>query len=932
MARAARKRASKKSGGSIKVTFADIISARESRAPNFSDLICTYVTQSDPAENKPEEPSNDEYPSLDDDAWTLSKLRDAVAPYSMWGKTSEEAQAARRSSWTSLMAAPYAPPRLKLGDMMIDLYEADDTWSRQSLLKIFANAKMGWGLWKGFKHIFKQAEEKHDAELFGLLASRIDILRNTPNTGEVSSGTALYMRRRAWRYLRLLGNAMPEQYPTFACQVLRHYPRDINFYGTWVASQIWNHEDLKGERGSAWFDGPPDKLSKRAYDEAWKLSAAPLLRLLEDAANDTVCRFVIRSLQADFKDNLRNLDPAWLARIGGKDLPTVDGFVIELLEGNPEFHQSKLKKLGLEEMVIGLLQSSNDKAVGYAIEYCNAHAPTIDLDALLELAERGGTKLNAFVVARLDKAKAKDLGLSRLVRMLGISALAKLAEAKLKSGFKPGDIDEETYVTLVTGERKQREFIAKFYKDAKKPIPTTHLRAHAEETSIGGRELREVMNELGKRSSSEIGVEWIKEALFDRRLESFISRWLGNGMLKGDDLDVDWLKGLVARPSWRNLALLLLGNTELVPPHRIGSKWLLKAARHSDSRVGEFAHSYLLHHFSPGDFALEQGSDDVSVGVDTIFALFGSSGGNEHPAPVRRFAASYLLLHHPELSEQVEGARALGIKPKLKSADYSLARVRPLLFDPRLDVRTFAVKVARAELIRWNAPALAYDLASSSYREARVLGAEAVLGIGEAQGAATLATPIAWLDADRAFAMAESGIKATREISLSLIRTHYQSIGSAAKLSWLMDSPDREVRLFAVRLLWEKHRPLPGPRNKDRQRFDSDDTLREFVRTVLFGLPPGRMERRDGNAVAEKPAPASVAKRQVIEVVRDMAVETGDFAIIVAPVLEEFLLSRAKGEWHSCVAALAQMRAAHPNLTTSLPQSSIPLQESRHSA
>ncbi|MBT8493181.1 MAG: hypothetical protein KJO07_08990, partial [Deltaproteobacteria bacterium] len=451
-------------------------------------------------------------------------------------------------------------------------------------------------------------------------------------------------------------------------------------------------------------------------------------------------------------------------------------------------------------------------------------------------------------------------------------------------------------------------------------IPTGHLRALAESPSLGRYTLRSTMALLGKRKAADIGIEWIQNALFDDRFSRYVTTWLRAGILKGDDLDVDWVKSLVARPSWRGLALQLLGNHELVKPHRIGSDWLLKSARHSDQQVASFAHSYLLQHFSPDDFALEQGSDDQAVGVDRIFSLLDQ--GQE--APVRRFAASYLLLHHPELSSTVEESRTLGIKPKLDSKAYTLARLRPLIFDGRPDVRTFASKVARAELVRWDDATLAYDMAAAVHREPRVVGAEALLGIGQPAGEGTLAPPMSWLDAARAFAMAESSIKATREIALTMIRRHYAEIGSATKLAWLMDSPDREVRLFAVRLLWDRHKPVAMPSERDRERFDSKATLREFVRTVLFGLPPGRMERRDGDDAAERPLPASVAKRRVIEVVRDMALENAEFATLVAPVLEEFLASRAKGEWQSCVAALARMRAAHPELETSLPESRTP--------
>ena len=166
---------------------------------------------------------------------------------------------------------------------MLELYTTDDPWSRRALVEIFAKAKLGWGLWKGFKAIYKLAETRHDAEILGVITCRCDIYGQTRTTGEVGGGTWLYMRRRSWRYLRQLGQAMPELFPTFACQVLRHYPRGARFYGTWAASHIWNHADLEGESSTgAWFDGPPDKLEKRAFDESWKLSADPLLRLIED--------------------------------------------------------------------------------------------------------------------------------------------------------------------------------------------------------------------------------------------------------------------------------------------------------------------------------------------------------------------------------------------------------------------------------------------------------------------------------------------------------------------------------------------------------------------------------------------------------------------------------------------------------------------------
>ncbi len=79
-----------------------------------------------------------------------------------------------------------------------------------------------------------------------------------------------------------------------------------------------------------------------------------------------------------------------------------------------------------------------------------------------------------------------------------------------------------------------------------------------------------------------------------------------------------------------------------------------------------------------------------------------------------------------------------------------------------------------------------------------------------------------------------------------------------------------------------------GPAAEAHGRFEDLDGLRDFLRRVMFGLPPGRsLEVRDENA-PRRHLPASVAKRQVIEIVRDLAEEDAGFARLVAPVLEEF--------------------------------------------
>jgi hypothetical protein len=398
-------------------------------------------------------------------------------------------------------------------------------------------------------------------------------------------------------------------------------------------------------------------------------------------------------------------------------------------------------------------------------------------------------------------------------------------------------------------------------------------------------------------------------------------------------------------PRLRSVALRVLGNTKLVTPRRIGLPWLLVMARQPDPELFGFARNHLLEHFEPGDYAPGEGSD-TAAGLDRLWAMAtggGAAGGKEEPEAVRKVAQTYLLFHHPEIGPEKEDPLHGVLEPKLKLEHYALARLRASLLDPRPDVRRFASLIAKQELVRWGDRDLVYVLAASDYKEPRQIGSEVLLEIGEAQEGKRV-VPVDWLIPARVFALAESPVKSSREVASALIRRHYHRLGGAAKLAWLMESPDREVRLFAVRLLWEQHRPLTIPaswkpakgpgarpdvgedsRPDDMARFETGEALALFLRTVLYGLPPGRMERRE--PIAGLPArrlSASEGKRRLIEVVRDLAIEDAAFASIAIAVLDEFMHSHARGEWQACVAAIARIRHSHPNIETALPAGKAP--------
>jgi hypothetical protein len=944
----------------------DIERAIAARDPGLGELIVRYLAQPDPEDGRGElsptaddDGEDDDAPAVDvpAGAFTLDRLQAAVSPRGLANRTATERKLARREAFAAAEGSPFAPPRLRLGKLLIELYERGDPEGRAALLHVFAAGTMKWGAWQAAKLIYKRAEDRHDAALYGVLAYRFDAMPRTPHAGgELGAGTLLYLRRRAWRYLRLLGQAVPDAYPVFAVEVLRHYPADVDGHAaSWVAAQIWGHGALAGARGSAAF-GPPaqgDPMQLRAFPAAWKLSPAPLLRLLEAAVNDLVCDWAIRCLRADHPLALRAVEPAWLARLGRRPVAAIHGFVVALLRDSPELHQSKLRELGLHDVVLGFLRSPSAEARAYALEYAAAHAPDLAIDDLVELVEQGAEEVVKFAAARLDAVPPQQIGLGRLLRLLG-SALAAWAAARLAQGFSPGDVDAAQFVDAAARGTGAFNLLIKLYHDKQVAIPARLWTALLDDPRFkaGDWRLRSIvqgaLTELGKRTAREIGVAWIQASLEDRTRTEAVARWLDAGMLSGDELDVEWLKGLVGKPRLRPIALKLLADRRRVAPARVGLGWLLELARSGDAELAGFAQRMLLESFEPADFAPGR---DQAAGVARLWEL---ASGPKSPEPVRGFAATYLKAHHPDLGPRLAEARALGIKPRLDHDAYAMAVVRPLLFDARADVRRLAVAVTGEEIVGWGDPELVYELAGAASREPRALGCELLLeliaaggpldatggaGTGAGPRDATrggvnaLASPVhrgraspLWIHGRRLFQLAESPHQAAREVALTLIRRLYEQVGGAERLAWLMDSPEREVRLFAVRLFWDRHRPRPWPADYaprkpvgagavGRARFADLAALRQFARVVLFGLPPGRLGERDpiveGAPRPERALPASVAKRRLIEALRDVALEEVELARAIAPVLGELTVSIAKGEWQASLQALTALRARH---------------------
>ncbi|XXF78291.1 hypothetical protein P2318_00615 [Myxococcaceae bacterium GXIMD 01537] len=903
---------------SEELNSADLERLARAEAPDLADTVRAFLAQPDKAPEKP----------LPEGAIDFERLLRLLAQAQSRRSASHRREASR-AAWerfTSQKDVP-VPPRLALADLLVSLYEKNTDSARATLVQLVRDADLRFGLWAGLKRIYKLAEARHDAELFGVLAWRFDTERMRSRRREVSGGTLTYLQRRAWRYLRHLGAAVPELYPQFAVEVLRHYAPDTSWRSSWVAHHIWAHESRKYGASHFWADVPADMVKHRAHTEAWKRSPDALMRLLDTCQSDPAARFAIQGLRKDFPEALRKVTPAWLDRLARRPLASAHDFLVETLQASPEFHQGKLKALGLHDAVLALLRSESNGARAYAVEYARAHAQDMAPEHLAELLASGANDVKAFAAAVLEKRAPRELGVDFLGRLLAFKQTATFAAKALETAFDRAELPVRFLQDSFFGAPAQLTWVQGYLQSryAKGELPADFWKGLLEDARLKEKPAPVeglALKALGEYAPAAIGPAWLLEQAAHPRIGDTVSRWL----MKADalpGLDVEKVKGLVFNARFRTVALALLGNRKLFTARQLTVPWLLALARRADPTLHDFAHRYLLQYMVPADFS---DAEDAEAGLERLFEL---ALGAKQPPPVRGFAQTYLRCHHPVIGPEQPESRSYQVKPKAPRKAYTPEKLWPALFDTRDDVRRFALAVARAELRAWGWHTRVYELAEAEGKEVRTLAYDALLNAGEPDADPRCTLKPEELDAVKVFTLSESTRRSTREVAVELIRRHYARLGGPERLAWLMESADREVGLFAVRLLWEKHRPMhlpPGwkparapsrdgqeaPAALERtERFSDVEALRTFLRRMLYGLPPGRAKEAREGMVARRLS-ASTAKRRVIELVRDLGLEEESFARVVSPVLGEFTGSLAKGEWQSCLASLVRLRAAHP--------------------
>lgn len=340
----------------------------------------------------------------------------------------------------------------------------------------------------------------------------------------------------------------------------------------------------------------------------------------------------------------------------------------------------------------------------------------------------------------------------------------------------------------------------------------------------------------------------------------------------------------------------------------------------------------------------EFSEDAVQVGCENLWNMLTSEGKADEP--LRQFALQYFRRHHPEIC-LAETDRPVDPGAEIPPEFLTFERVKPLFFERRHPLRAYALELAHYEFNRWAPPMEGIiELCESPYDEVRQFIAKAMTAEDTTEHRRYRIDPEV-LTADAVYSFCESRDEGTRALGMELIERHPR-LKLPEELFRLTESPDRRVRAFVIRSFWSLYRergitsdwkPTPPPERQIKSKKKTApkpieelvgpgapakpdnlpaeaDALKRFLRRMLFELPPGRPPEKRGEAgtiqARLKPLPHRKAKLALIETLRDTAVEDGEFAGFLLPLLMEFQASHGPSEQAACLVAVTRIRHFHP--------------------
>lgn len=617
-----------------RITIDDARRAWEARDPAVVDLVVALAETPDP---KPDGP-------VREGALTFDRVHAELRTVAFRRLPLDEQRIVRRDRYRALEvpdAEVPLPDRRRLFEVILALWEDGSPFARSCLLQIIERVKLTIGPWRALKRIFKEAEARGDLEVFAALTARFD-MAYASGDHELSERTLAYMVRRAWRHLRRLGEMMAVAYPDAAVAVLAQYQEFPGYRGesrSWVYNHILYHEGSKYNRSRFSYgynrEGP---LKQRAFADAWRRSPRPLFALLEQAKESGVLEYAAEALKTDFRAALREVEPAWVARLIAHRNEPVHDFVVWVLGNVPRFEQAAFRSLGLHEAVLRLFDSPSDDARKYAAGYARTHARDLPVDDLVRLADNESDDVRALAVDLLgERDPRKDVGLDAWGGLLESGYTQELAAKAIRTHFGPKELTPEWFRDRFFDlSWSGFEFVAELLPKIHPPVSlgagyfvglldAFDRLDHEPQGAVAGVAVRN----LDRLGPDALDADVLRMLLLRPESQDDAADWIDEGRLKASSVPLDFLKAMAYEPAWegdptvravrdrgvwwaRDLrfdeafadrVLGWLRDVRRFSPGELGLDWLLTLARRAEPRYHDFAVDVMIRGFVPADFA-----------------------------------------------------------------------------------------------------------------------------------------------------------------------------------------------------------------------------------------------------------------------------------------------------------------------------------------
>ncbi|MBH0095533.1 BRCT domain-containing protein [Psychrobacter sp. NZS113] len=654
----------------MSLSFAQIQQAWQVQDPSLVDKLCLLATQVD---DIPESP-------IPEHELTFERFLDKILSH-QFREQNPEVQFAERVAMIAKLEADEGiyplPDRYKIHLILTALWEDGSAYSRTILKQAITALPVSYGVWKGLKRIYKQAEFSQDYEIFGQIAAKIDLQRfNQTANSAVSLATKTYMSLRAWRYLRQLGQQMPIGYIDAAVSVLASYEEtmtagSLEQTNSWVLNHICFHNSL--DYGVNRFSSrSPRKLfdaKGRAFAEAWQRDPEPLIELLAIAKNEAIRQFATDSLKHDFKTQLRDVSGATLQYLsaGQAHSKARDEMIVWLLENAPHFEKSKFQTLGLHQVVLQLLHSHYPAAYQYAIGYAKSYAQNLSLTELMLLAMSDYEPVRVFAInSILSRDPVADIGVNGWGQLLDTEHHYQTASKQLSKHFTRRDLTPEWFFErLTSGRTHSVKFAIKKLPElySAKELGTEYFIRVAQQLDIPEQQdfsayndsdcMDFALDQLRRLDLSQVNAAVWQMLLLHPLSQATITDWFDEDVLSAATLDMSYWHALAYEPDWqvseyieqlksadtpiknwqKHLAFDeylaesvrdWLSDVRRFSPIDLGFDWLMNLAHSDQALYREFAIERINKGFLPADFIAYLDSNE-GASIDTA-----SSNGTDN--------------------------------------------------------------------------------------------------------------------------------------------------------------------------------------------------------------------------------------------------------------------------------------------------------------